>query len=282
MRAIKLNDKRGDIAVVLVVFMTVLLIGVSLYGFNSLRKGIVDTVPNPNILDGIYFSEDQYKFYIGESVGRAYLDTYQEYAVNGNYIQNKVTKDSYFKFETLKPDVNERFNELMKEKFVEEVKKYNIENLNVDEVDINIVEGNVNVQIPNYKINSDSIQNDEGVSIVKVNYDANINENINLKKYSLHSFEEIYNAKEKCKDIATMSDKKKCYKDNLKNFNADAVLIRKDANGNEITAFDENTVVANAYSKVVLTSKNKYILKGKEGRDLYLGNIQMIFIDKDI
>ncbi len=268
---INLKNKRGDMAVIMVVFMTLLLVGVALYYFNTSNKAYAETIQNPDILDKVYFQEDQAKFYLQDSLERATINTYQDFIDNELYIVNSVKKDDYLIFD--KPwNEEEKFERKLIENFGIEISKYKIEGFDLGNMEINAEANNIFVKMKNFNADFSTTENEVGVS-----YDKEINAELNLNEFGLHSFKEISDVKEYCKEIASAVEKGNCYSEVLKNFDVSAELIRKDAGGNVITVFTDETGVADAYSVVTLRSNKSFFID-----NFGFKKVVIIFIDKRI
>ena len=61
---IKLKNKKGDFAVTLVVILSLALVGIALFSFNTSNRVFTSTINNPNILDEVYLQKDTGEFYL--------------------------------------------------------------------------------------------------------------------------------------------------------------------------------------------------------------------------
>lgn len=268
---INLKNKRGDMAVIIVVFMTLLLVGVALYSFNTSNKAYAGVIQNPNVLDKVYVQEDQMRFYLQDSLERAEIKTYQDFIDNELYIVNSVKKDDYLIFD--KPwNEEEKFKQKLTENFKTEISKYNLEGFDLGNLEINVEGNNVFVKMKNFNADFSTTGNE-----VVVSHSKEINVELDLNEFGLHSFKEISDVKESCKEITSAVEKGNCYSALLKNFDVSAELIRKDAGGNVITLFTDEAEVADAYSVITLRSKKSFFID-----NLGLKKVVIIFIDKRI
>jgi len=66
-----MKNKKADIAITLLVFMTLLLVGASLFIFITKSKPIRETILNSRIIEVVYLSEEKVMFYMTDAGEKA-------------------------------------------------------------------------------------------------------------------------------------------------------------------------------------------------------------------
>lgn len=113
----KWMNKRGDIAVTLLILMAVVLVSTSLFIFNTNTNKVSAEITDSRFLDKTYFKEDRINFYVNEAIEKAII------GFNGD-------KAKFI------------------EKFKSELDKYNITAVGneIENIKNNINEGNIEVK----------------------------------------------------------------------------------------------------------------------------------------
>ena len=82
-----MNNKRGDLAVTLLVFLVVMLCAVSLYAFASTNSVSEKKIASVVFSEGAYLEADYYEFGMSSVVEEIYLETYMTFLESEtNYI----------------------------------------------------------------------------------------------------------------------------------------------------------------------------------------------------
>ncbi len=269
------KNKKGDVAVVLVVIMAFLLVGIAMFSFSTASNAYSTEISNPNDLDEIYLKKYNYEYYITNSLENAYLLTYNDFVKNNFYFPSQEKKYNYTVFDK-EWNEEERFEEKFTENFNKEIDKYIYEGLRSEDIKLDFRDDEIIARIENFNTKNVLDEAEEK----SFEYNASIEVKFSSKVFGLHSFKEISNVVQKCKSIAGANEKKECYEKDLSNFYVYVQIVRRDMGGNIISEFNENTQVKEVYSIVSLISKNKYLYE-KEDR-LVNSNIEYEFIDMKI
>ena len=275
---IKLKNKKGDFAVTLVVILSLALVGIALYSFNTSNRVFTSTINNPNILDEVYLQKDTGEFYLQNSMQNMYIKTFYD-CVREDFCfaVSEKNKEGILVFDKVWNE-EEKFNEKFKENLGTELGRYNSEILKIDNVKLSFSDNDNDIsgQIENIDLKADIV--DENVD--SLSYKTNFDSSINVNELGLNSIKEISKAWELCNDINGVEEKQKCYEDKLGNFEGGVELIRKDGAGNILIEIKEDTQIAEAYTIISMKSKEKYFIE-KEGEIIY-SNIEMKFVDMKI
>ena len=101
-------NKKGDVAVTVLVFMAVVLVGATLFIFNTNTTKVRKDIVSPEILEGVYYRGNLINFYVQEAFESS--DSIEEFKSNlGRYNQTEVGKD----LEKLKKNFGEFSNPLI-------------------------------------------------------------------------------------------------------------------------------------------------------------------------
>ena len=268
---IKLKNKKGDFAVTLVVILSLALVGIALYSFNTSNRVFTSTINNPNILDEVYLQKDTGEFYLQNSMQNMYIKTFYD-CVREDFCfaVSEKNKEGILVFDKVWNE-EEKFNEKFKENLGTELGRYNSEILKIENVKLSFSDNDNDIsgQIENIDLKADIV--DENVD--SLSYKTNFDSSINVNELGLNSIKEISKAWELCKDINGLEEKQKCYENKLGNFNAEIATEEKlDNAGNKKKNYD----------KIILTSKKSYFLSDivlYEGEITYR-QIQIVFIDR--
>jgi len=199
-----MKNKRADIAITLLVFLTLLVVGATLFIFMNNSGKIEKELINPRVVEKVYVEENKVKFYVKQAGERSLVKTYKEF-VKGegvyDYLQSRQTTTEGVKFENLNSKLDERFLERFKVNFDKEIKNYDFSEdisftLSGKGNDFEVFVGNLEF------IESGSLE---------IIYKPKVNLNFNLQKIGLHGFEEIFNVKENCKSKEGSGEKEFCF-----------------------------------------------------------------------
>ena len=263
-------NKKADVSIVLLVFLTLFLCGAALFVFATSNERLENVFINPQVLDKLYFDEEQTIFSVQEAGHRALIKTYYDFIKENKYVKNPITKNidgfDYVEFNGVWPDIDNRFKLEFEKNFFSELEKYNLEELGLKKEEFNI-----NVMNKVINIRAEKIGKTLGEEKISVIHYYNINVEINLANEGLSSFNDIYNAKNKpecnLKDIS-INDKEDCIEKELSNFKVNIEGRKSSVNNNE------NSKEVLFYN---LVSKKQFWFE-KSGSNV-MENIQIIFVD---
>lgn len=241
------KNRRGDIAILLLVILVLLVASATLFSFVISSGKVEAKISSAQFIKDFYSRQNLIEFYLNQAGENSIRKTYNEFVENGDYINNLIISGGEFEFEEIHNKLSENFRDRFIENFKEEFKNYNFEEAYLKNLKQIILEKNFDVvadkNIVMMKINN--LEMNDSIEGVNINYIPKISLELNLKKIGLHSFEDIYEIKERCKDVEMV---KECYED-LINFNVN-VEEKEKSNGEK-------------YFLVTLTSKKQFLIDEK-------------------
>src|SRR3989338_4346024 len=156
---IKLKNKKGDFAVTLVVILSLALVGIALYSFNTSNRVFTSTINNPNILDEVYLQKDTGEFYLQNSMQNMYIKTFYD-CVREDFCfaVSEKNKEGILVFDKVWNE-EEKFNEKFKENLGTELGRYNSEILKIENVKLSFSDNDNDIsgQIENIDLKADIV-----------------------------------------------------------------------------------------------------------------------------
>ena len=229
------KNKKADLAVVLLVFLVVLLTLSSLFLF--LTNSRVDSSSvDVSFLDGLLIREKKAEFYLDSFVEQAFVKTYAGFAANKKYMVNQKEKDGAVFFTDVLDDskLNSKFkgefdlnykvlSQEREKQLSTEIGEDNLDNLK--DYEISLGDKGAKIRFKNLVFyERQSSERDSGlIHAPPSEYVTDFNISVNFNGLGLHSFKEIYNAKEECKVKQGSEEKEKCFKEKLFNFNVEII-----------------------------------------------------------
>ena len=117
-----IKNKRGDISVTLLVFMSLFLAGFTLISFVNNKANIDASIGNPLFIEKSYLQESQINFYLKQAGERALAKSYYDMANEGSFGEKIDSGTSLKNFD------EESFDNLLKDRFItnfkSEVERY--------------------------------------------------------------------------------------------------------------------------------------------------------------
>jgi len=247
-----MKNKRGDLSVVLLVFLVLFITIYSLFTFTTSSMNVEEKISNVKIIDKIYSQENLVEFYVKEAGEKAVVKSYKEIIKDSNYIGGSVilinNVDAEFTFP--KKDLNDIFMVKFIDNFKKEFQKYEFDEdylkdlkevIISNDFEINFDGNDLNVIFINFEFE----ENYEKGNLRNIKYMPKMILNFDLNKIGLESFDKIYNVKDNCKSQVDIGE---CFNLELNNFNA--VLMNKQKSSGE------------GYSLVTLTSNKEFLIDG--------------------
>ena len=220
------KNKKGDITILLLVILVLLLTSATLFSFITSSGKVEAKISNARFIENFYSRQDLAEFYLSQAGEIAIVRTYREFVEDDNYINNPIYNfKEEVEFREIHSKLNENFHNKFVENFKTEFKKYDFEddylkNLKeiIEDEDFDVI---VDREILGIVI--DSWEMNGSLNDINITYVPGISLKFNLKKVGLHSFEEIYEIKERCK---YKEDIESCFSD-LINFEVSVVEKEK-------------------------------------------------------
>ncbi len=223
-----IKNKKADLTVVLLVFLVLFLAIATLFTFYKNSNGVNTDSFDYGISSRAIIESNSVQFSLNEMAKKATLESYKTFIPNGEFV-DKPTFDLDFnvKFEALNPSIESEFSEEFKENLKKEAKKINsnealsasLKELFEKGTFIYSFDGDtasVFLKEINLKISSGN---------TNVSYFPELNSKINLGQIGLESFEDVYRAKESCKNLLSSNLMESCFEQELSNF--DAIVSEK-------------------------------------------------------
>lgn len=271
----RILNKKADIATTLLVLMTLVLVGATLFSFVSGKK-IDKRMVDARFIENLYLKEEQFRFYMRELGERALVESYTDTAKAA----------SLTNFEYLADELNEKMKGKFTEELEEERREYpqhivpsDIIEMILGKIDNNQFDVTLSDEI--LKIETKHIFQDlasiekpitfkilyepkEILHQIAISYQPKINIKFNLTEEGLHSFAEIIDKRNDCKaklqeslqsqEGLSLEERnsllRDCLAENLKNFNVQVILKKYKEEEKE-------------YPFVTLTSKKLFFIDGE-------------------
>lgn len=205
-----LGKKGESISLSIFVFLTYALLTYSLFSFLTNSWYVQEEISVGSVIFEAYEEEDLADFYFSEVCERALIKTYYEFVSKESskydYIENPQTYSGseIFIFDNLNSNFNEEFMKRLEENVVDGIKDYNF--LSGGVVDIKKLG-------ENYVFILTGLEFKGSKENLEYLYKPIIEDNFEIDKMSLNSFDEIYNFKESCLS-GSFEERKICYESN--------------------------------------------------------------------
>jgi hypothetical protein len=243
-------NKRGDVAIVLLVLLVLMVSLATLFSFTINSQKVEAKILDVRVIDSVYINEDLAEFYINQAGKKAAIKTFRDFVDDPNkevydlydYINNRVTVGVDVEFKDLHVNLNKSLKQRFSQNFKEEFENYEFSESYLNNLKEIVSKDDFNVLVNKgvFQISMNSLEISDSFDKIEIKYKPKIRLEFNLENIDLHSFERIYEIKEKCK---LEKEIKKCFEENLKNFIVDIEIKGED----------------NKYSLVTLTSKKEFL-----------------------
>lgn len=216
------NNKRGDmsIPIAILVVLVIVLVSYTLITLASVRGKHEESIGQSAIIVDIVTQKEKLDFYFSNTAEKAVYSSYFEFLVDGKFVKGKKTYsglqsedlENIYGFKEIysKDKLSEKFSSSIKEKFIRIFKKeysYNkkeyisefIDNLNEDFLEVKYDDGNIIFKTNSFQLDNLGLQRSDFINSnlkLYVRYKFKLEEEINLTRKKLNSFEEIYEFKE--------------------------------------------------------------------------------------
>jgi len=223
------KNKKGDITILLLVVLVLLLTSATLFSFIISSGKTEVKISNARFIENFYSRQDLAEFYLSQAGEIAIVKTYNEFVEEDDYINNPIYNfREEVEFRELHSKLNENFHNKFAENFKTEFKKYDFEDdylknlketIGDGDFDVIVSEGVLTLVVNSWEMKS-------FIDDINITYVPRISLKFDLKKIGLHSFEDIYEIKERCKGDENIED---CFSD-LINFEV-SVLEKEKSSG---------------------------------------------------
>lgn len=245
-----MNNKRGDLAVTLLVFLILATVLIAIFTFVTNPIKVKEKISSLGVIQDISSQESLVEFYVRQAGESAVILTYKEFASNGIYIADpvKINSNREIEFFNLNENLNEKFRLKFIENFQKEFEKYEFQEESLKTLKEIIKINNFYTAFDGNKIILDvnNLEFKESLKDVSVLYAPKINVVLNLNNIGLYDFKGVYDIKESCK---IQEDIEGCFNNELVNFNAE---LQSKENPNK-----------EKYILATLTSKKEFLIEYK-------------------
>ncbi|MEJ2267628.1 MAG: hypothetical protein P8X70_00955 [Nanoarchaeota archaeon] len=213
-----MKSKKAQIEIILLVILILFLVSTTIFSFITNSSKIETTISNSNLVRNIYSKENSIEFYIVQEGKHAIVKTY-DFFVRNNKFADSNTKE----FAELSQNLRDDFILEFRENFRQSFQDYSGEDIkNLKDL---VLQGNFNVDFEeNIILKIDNLEEKDFSKRMNIGFFPKFNLEFDFSDMGLHSFDEVYEVKEKCKN----SIESECYND-LFNFN---VEIEEKESGN--------------------------------------------------
>ncbi len=218
------TNKRGDVSIVILVFLVLLVVFGSLFIFYTSSVKIKDKISGVVVFNKVYMQENSIKFYLDSAGKDVMVKTYKDFVDDSgdeyDYINNRRTVEGkYPEFEELHSKINEKFEKRFSENFKKEFEKYDFEEDYLIDLKKNISENKFDVSFNGefIQLNMNSLMLTNSIKETSIIYKPQISLEFDLNKIGLDDFGKLYNVKEDCKK---QEDIQECFNNRLNYFNA--------------------------------------------------------------
>jgi len=211
-----MKNKRGDLAITVLVFLVVMVCAVALYSFAATNSEFEKKIQDIDYAQGAYVIADSFEFSMEGPVRQAYFETYSEFLENEvySYIDSGSKFYEVYYFDFLNPDLNEEFNKLFLEKLKinEDYKKKVVVEFNNDLF---------RVVFEDMEFNSDERGYD-------IRYKTDIVYDFNFINQGIIGFEKLNEVKDECVSSGRLSEVEDCFNREFENFEVTVTEVGKD------------------------------------------------------
>lgn len=248
-------NRKGTVEITLLVVMILILAIATIFIFGTseaITSGKMDLGAFGRLKDAELVAESNVKF-ISEDI---IINRYDDFAKNNKYLIEKRRDDKFTgEFSSLHSRVNENFWNDFDTSFFDIFDKHNFSSTYKDTHGLTVLKKKLK-----FKFNEENMTADivgfsfiEDGEILSLKYRTNLSVDIKFSRLGLHSFKEIYEAKEKC-DVKNVSNEyyETCYEKELPFFD---VEVKSDKNLKY--SLEDGDIL------VKLSTKRKYYLDGE-------------------
>lgn len=217
------TNKRGDVSIVILVFLVLLVVFASLFIFAISSMNVKEVISGYLIFDRVYAQEDLIEFYLDSAGKDAVAKTYTDFVDSGvpelDYINNRKSVGGYSEFGELHDKLNENFEKRFIDNFKKELAKYEFEESYLIDLKKNISENKFDVSFNGefIQLNMNSLMLTNSIKETSIIYKPQISLEFDLNKIGLDDFGKLYSVKEDCKK---QEDIQECFNNKLNYFNA--------------------------------------------------------------
>lgn len=241
------RNRKGDVSVLLLVILVLLVASATLFSLVISSGKVKAKISSAQFINNFYVKQELIEFYFNQAGEKTIVKTYDEFSNSGDYINNPIISGGEIEFKNINNRLDENFKNRYIENFKEEFESYNFEEDYLRDLRQIILDENFDVvvdkEIVTMTINN--LEMNSSIEGINVTYIPEISLEFNLKKIGLHSFNEIYNVKEKCKNAEELEE---CYSDLIY---FDVIVEEKEKSSSE------------KYFLVTLTSKKRFLIDRK-------------------
>ena len=252
-------NRRASLEIVLLVLMTLLVVGVTIFVFTTQKYSFNKKIGNVISADDSYYDLSLIEFYIKQAGENAFYKTYKEVVESREYLDPVITNlQNEVEFRSLNSNLNEEFKTKFNENLKREYAKYNFEdkqtNLNRfkddyiknDKFKIEYDGKRLKIMVDDFTL----INGPEGEDIT-IKYNPDILLEYDFRELGLNSFNQIYTVKELCVTTSvSLEEMENCF----------SLLNNFDVAVEEKTK--PNSQNGETYDLVTLTSKREFFIDG--------------------
>ncbi len=243
-----IKNKTGSMHVTLMVFMVATLAIASIFIFATSESNFEGKISDARVVGFTSNVYDLGQFYINQAGEKAFVDSYTELIKDNSFMANpKKNSNGDVEFGSLNPNLDDDMLKRISPRFKENFNSYEFTNEFMIKIKNSINDGKFRIAEENrrFKIVVSNLEFNFSSSSINVIYFPEISSSLDTNKIGLNSFEEIYAAKEKCKNDEKV---KECFEKDLKSFNVYA---------------EQKTEDGKKYYLVTLTSKQEFLIDGE-------------------
>jgi hypothetical protein len=264
-------NKRGDIGLVLFAVLTVALVVFTLISFATVNRNSLAIGEGASAISKTKNEYNSFKMALGILIEESFVDTYMHFAENGDYISGKrvftgkdgmlldeygfaeladsekISRDFSILFlSNFNKRVNEAKGSTSKGVFTRMPKVFDF-----FDGDISDLTFETNFDSDYFSLKFSEISSEKEYNKIKVIYSSGLDYKYDFEKFGLVGFNNLYEVKEKCKNLA-LPEMKNCFETELENFSVE--ITEK-----EIKQGDE--IINKPF--VQLESKKSFLNRGK-------------------
>jgi len=196
-----LENKRGEISILLLVILILLVASAALFTLATSSGKVEAKIVSAGFLENLNLKQNHIEYYLDQAGKNVLAKTYKEFAEENNYINNPVSVEGVAEFGELHAKLKENFGKEFKENLKIEFASYGFEIDSLKQLKKIILDGNFEIVVDddNVILSVDSLGGNYSLENIEINYMPKIKLKFNFEEFGLHSFEEVYNIKELCK-----------------------------------------------------------------------------------
>lgn len=220
------KNKKGDMTILLFVILVLLVTSATTFSFIMSSGKTEAKISNARFIETLYSKQDLAEFYLIQAGEIAIVKTYNSFVEEDNYINNPIyNSKEEVEFKELHSKLSENFHDKFVENFKTGFDSYDFEDDYLKNLKETINDGDFEITVDReaLEIVIDSWGMNDSLNDINITYTPEISLKFDLKKIGLHSFEEIYEIKERCKGDENIEN---CFSD-LINFDVSVVEKEK-------------------------------------------------------